>query len=138
MITYIDTSVLIKVLIEEPGSAAAAAIWDTSEVIASASIGYVEARAALAAAHRARRLTATQARNARTSLDELWSQLVIVEVTTTLIDRAGEIAEAEPLRGYDAVHASAAIEIGADVVATSDAALARAAGNLGFHVADPE
>ena len=135
MITYVDTSILIKVLIEEPGSAAAAEIWDNSEVIVAASIGYAEARAALAAASRAGRLTARQARNARTSLDQLWSQLLIVEVTVTVVERAGDIAEAERLRGYDAVHASAAIEIGADVIATADADLARAADHLGFHLA---
>ena len=107
----------------------------TAEVIAAASIGYVEARAALAAASRAGRLTARQARNARTSLDQLWSQLLIVEVTVTVVERAGDIAESERLRGYDAVHASAAIEIGADVIATADADLARAADHLGFHLA---
>jgi hypothetical protein len=48
MITYVDTSTLI---IDEPGSLAAAAIWDKSDVVASVVLTYVEARAVLAERH---------------------------------------------------------------------------------------
>jgi hypothetical protein len=47
------------------------------------------------------------------------------------------LAEAERLRGYDAVHLAAAIEIGADVVASSDHDLLRAADRARIHTADP-
>jgi predicted nucleic acid-binding protein len=137
VITYVDTSVLIKVIIEESGSEASAELWDASDVLAAARIGYVEARAALAAAHRGDRLSARQLRSAKAALDDLWSQLTVVEVTAGLVADAAELAEAERLRAYDAVHLAAAIEIGADVVASSDHDLLRAAVRVGLHTADP-
>lgn len=137
MITYVDTSVLIKLIIEESGSAAAAELWDASDTLTAARIGYVEARAAIAAARRGERLTARQTRNAKTSLDDLLSQLTVVEVSAGLVVAAAELAEDHGLRGYDAVHLAAAIEIGADIVASSDHELLRAAAQVGLHVSAP-
>lgn len=137
MITYVDTSVLIKVIIEEPGSEAAAEFWEASDVLAVVRIGYVEARAALAAARRGERLTARQLGSAKATLDGLWSQLTVVEVTEGLVDDAAELAEVERLRGYDAVHLAAALEISADLVTSADNDLLRAAARVGLHTADP-
>ena len=137
MITYVDTSVLIKVIIEETGSDAAAELWETSDVLAVVRIGYVEARAALAAARWGERLTARQLGSAKATLDGLWSQLTVVEVTEGLVDDAAELAEVERLRGYDAVHLAAAMEISADVVTSADNDLLRAAARVGLHTADP-
>ena len=137
MITYVDTSVLIKVIIEEPGSEAAAELWEASDVLAVVRIGYVEARAALAAARRGERLTARQLGSAKATLDGLWSQLTVVEVTEVLVDDAAELAEVERLRGYDAVHLAAALEISADLVTSADNDLLRAAARVGLHTADP-
>jgi predicted nucleic acid-binding protein len=138
VITYVDTSSLIKVLIDEPGSAAAAALWDSSDTLAQVRIGYVEARAALAAAHRGGRLTGRQLTSTKLALDELWAQLAVVEVTVGLVLAAAELAETQGLRGYDAVHLAAAIEIGADVVASADGDLVSAAGRVGLHTANPD
>ena len=137
MITYVDTSSFIKVLIDEPGSDAAAALWDSSDTVAQVRIGYVEARAALAAAHRGSRLTGRQLSSAKLALDRLWAQLAVVEVTVGLVLAAAELAETEGLRGYDAVHLAAAIEIGADVVASADGELVSAADRVGLHTANP-
>lgn len=137
MITYIDTSVLIKVIIEESGSNAAAELWDASDVLTAARIGYVEARAALAAARRGDRLSTRQLKTAKAALDDLWSQFTVVEITAGLVVAAAELAETERLRGYDAVHLAAAMEIGAEVVASADHDLLRAAARLGLHTADP-
>jgi hypothetical protein len=43
VITYVDTSVLIKLLIEEVGTLEAGLIWDAPDVLVSARIGYAEA-----------------------------------------------------------------------------------------------
>lgn len=95
----------------------------------------VEARAALAAARRARRLSAAQHRRAVGELASLVEQLAIVEITGELVDRAGQLAERLGLRGYDAVHLAAALFAGADVLATADAVLGRAGLRSGLHVA---
>ena len=137
MITYVDTSTLMKLLIEEPGSARAAVIWDGSDVVAAARLVHVEARAAMAAAHRARRLSPTQLRRSTTELAGLWQQFTIVEITEGLVDTAGDLAEQEGLRGYDAVHLAAALQIGADLLTSADSELCAAAGRRGLHVANP-
>jgi uncharacterized protein len=137
MITYVDTSTLIKLIIEEPGSDAAASLWDQSEVVASARILLVEARAALASARRAGRLTPSQHRSAIEALSELWAQISVVDVSETLVAAAAELAERHGLRGYDAVHLAAAQTVGADILTSADRALCEAASREGFHVANP-
>ncbi|MEZ5239718.1 MAG: type II toxin-antitoxin system VapC family toxin [Microthrixaceae bacterium] len=137
MITYFDTSSLLKLLIDEDGSERAELIWDTADVLASSALIVVEARAALAAAKRGARLTAAQNREARSELAELVDELSIVEVTEQLISEAADLAEEEALRGYDAVHLASALLVGAELVTSADAALCDAAAGRGLHVANP-
>ena len=137
MIAYVDTSSLLKLLIDEDGSDRAELIWNTADVIASAALIVVEARAALAAATRGGRLTAAQHRGAKGELAALVEELTIVEITEDLIVDAAEVAEREALRGYDAVHLAAALIVEADLVTSADAALCDAAERRGLAVANP-
>jgi len=137
LITYVDTSTLLKRLLLEDGSDAADAIWAASDVLASAVVVIAEARAALAAARRAGRLTATQLRHATLELGALVEELTLVDVTEEVAGLAGDLAEAEALRGYDAIHLAAALQVGADVLTSADAALCEAAAHRGLHVANP-
>jgi hypothetical protein len=137
VITYVDTSSMLKLLIEEDGSERAELIWDTADVRASAALIVVEARAALAAAARDARLTAAKHREAKGELAALVDQLSIVEITETLIAEASDLADREALRGYDAVHLAAALTVEADVVMSADVALCDAAERRGLHIANP-
>lgn len=137
MITYVDTSSLVKLVIDEEGSERAGMIWDTADALAAAALIVVEGRAALAAARRAGRLDATQHRRARDELAGLVDELAIVEVTETLVDFAADLAEEESLRAYDALHLAAALTVEATVLTSADADLTAAAGRRGLHVADP-
>ncbi|MGD9998678.1 MAG: type II toxin-antitoxin system VapC family toxin [Ilumatobacteraceae bacterium] len=137
MITYVDTSTLLKLIIDEDGSDRAATIWATADAVASVNLIVVEARAALAAARRGRRLTATQRVDAVTELDALVSSLHLVSVTDELVLSAAELADLESLRGYDAVHLAAALAIEASVLSSADSDLCAAAAGRGLHVANP-
>lgn len=137
MITYVDTSSLLKLLIDEDGSERAELLWDTADVLAGSALIVVEARAALAAAERGARLTAAQHREAKGELGALVGELSIVEVTEQLIAEASELAEHEALRGYDALHLASALMIEAEIVTSADAALCDAAARRGLHVANP-
>src|SRR6476661_2567896 len=75
-------------------------------------IAYPEARAALAAARRARRLTARAHDRAVGELNALNAELVIVGVDEALAQRTGELADERALRGYDAVHLASALALG--------------------------
>ena len=137
MITYVDTSMLLKLVVDEEGSDRAATIWVASGTVVSVGLITVEARAALAAAARGGRLTAAQHAAAKTELDALVANLHIIEPTDELLARAGELTESEALRGYDAVHLAAALLVGATVFSSADAELCAAADRLGFHIANP-
>lgn len=137
MITYVDTSVLLKLIIDEDGSDRAALIWSSTDAVASVSLIAVEARAAIAAAGRGRRLTMAQVRDAVGELQALLRVLYLMPVTDELVSAAAELADVEGLRGYDAVHLAAALETGATVLSSADTALCVAAERRGLHVANP-
>ncbi len=137
MITYVDTSTLLKLLVEEDGSDRAALIWDRADALTSAALVTVEARAALAAAVRGHRLTPAHHRRAKSELVALVDELNIVEITEDLIARASDLAEREALRGYDAIHLAAALTVHADVLTSADTDLCEAAQRKGLHVANP-
>lgn len=137
MITYIDTSTLLKLVIDEDGSDQAATIWASADTVASVALVTVEARAALAAASYGRRITAKQHADARRELEVLLADLHIVEPTEELIGEAAALAEAEVLRGYDAVHLAAALLVGATVLSSADTELCAAAERRGLHIANP-
>jgi uncharacterized protein len=137
VITYIDTSVLMKLFIEEEGTDESEQIWLRSTAVVCAEIGYVEVRAALAAAYRARRLDQPSYDTAKSEFDGLWSQLETVVIDEPLVRSAAVVAETGHLRGYDAVHLAAALRIGATVMASADTALCEAASNHGVDIANP-
>lgn len=137
MITYVDTSTLLKRLLDEVGSARADAIWAAAEVLVSAAMVVVEARAALAAAQRGGRLTYREHRDAKAALVDLLEEVAIVKITEDLVAIAADLAEEEALRGYDAVHLAAALAVGAHVLTSSDSALCDAAERRGLRVANP-
>jgi predicted nucleic acid-binding protein len=137
MITYVDTSTLLKLVIDEDGSDRASTIWTSADTVASVELIVVESRAALAVARRGRRLTTEQHADARDELDALLADLHIVETTEALIAEAAELAEAEGLRGYDAVHLAAALLVGAAVLSSADADLCAAGERRGLHIANP-
>lgn len=137
MITYVDTSSLLKLVIDEDGSERVELIWDAADSVASVALVVVEGRAALAAAHRGGRLDPRQHRRARDEFSALLHELTIVEVTEELITDAADLAENEALRAYDAVHLAAALTVEATVLTSADTALCDAAERRGLHVANP-
>ena len=84
MITYVDTSTLIKLIVDEEGSDRAELIWQSADSVASVSSVVVEARAALAAAVRARRLSTAQLHGTETELAAVFVGAAIL----TSADRA--------------------------------------------------
>lgn len=111
-------------------------MWERYPSAASI-LSYPEARAALAAAHRAKRLTARAHERAITELDALNTELAIVGVDGALARHAGELAFEHALRGYDAVHLASALALGAaeTILVTWDSDLSTAAAVAGLAVA---
>jgi predicted nucleic acid-binding protein len=137
VIAYFDTSAVVPLLVVEAGSTRAAVLWDGADRVVSARLVYPEGRAALALAHRLGRLTARQLRAAVAELDSKYEEFDLVEVDDMLARRAGHLAEAHGLRGYDAVHLAAADRVRDPdlVVVAGDGALLAAAATEGIATA---
>ncbi len=131
MILYLDTSALVKLYIEEAGSAAVATAVERAAGVATARISYAEARAVFARHARAGGITRAELRRVVRHLDEEWGEYSLVEVTDAVVRRAGALAERHRLRGYDAVQLAAALDVrlaGGDVeFSCFDRSLGRAA-----------
>ena len=108
MNAYFDTSSVVPLLIDEPATPRAIQAWDAADRAVTTRITYVEARAALAAAARGRRIRPARRDRLVEELHDLMSDMVLIEVTPTLVRRAGDLAQTESLRGYDALHLAAA------------------------------
>lgn len=129
---------LVRLLVEDEAyRPEAERLWLESDHVACAEIGYVEGRAALAAAHRNQRLASAEMHAATVQFELLWEQLSVVAVDTALVEAAGDLAELDGLRGYDAVHLAAAMTTQVSVVASADRQLLRAARSHGFGVTHP-
>lgn len=138
MIAYFDTSALIPLLVDEPGSERVSRLWDVADSVVAVRLIYAEARAALAQATRLGRLSAADLATTIDALEGLYANLDLLEVDERLVRRAGELAQQHALRGYDAVHLAAAERIRDDttVMVAGDRDLCIAAGTLGMAVAD--
>jgi predicted nucleic acid-binding protein len=128
VILYLDTSALVKLVVEEPGSDAVDALVATTEYAVSSVIAYAECRSAIARGAKAGRVDAAAAVR---SLDQVWGSVQTLDVDLRLSARAGELAGLHLLRGMDALHLATALEIAEPdhpvAFATFDRALARAA-----------
>ena len=141
MILYLDTSALVKLLVQEAHSERVREAATRSSVIATHLITYAEACAAFARYARFRR-DKTLFQRLRRTLDRHWRQWDIVAADETLVRRAGELAGRYGLRGYDSVHLAAVEAVreasqGAEFLfGVFDADLAHAARLAGFSLLD--
>jgi predicted nucleic acid-binding protein len=133
---YLDTSSLVKLYVAEPGRDAVRKLVDAATVVATSSIAYTEARAALARRRRERALRSTAFASAKKTFEVEWPTYLTVEVTSALCRQAGELAERYRLRAYDSVHLAAFAEIAREagvrdtLFSSFDDALNRAARSL--------
>jgi predicted nucleic acid-binding protein len=134
--SYFETSAIVKLVIAEEGSQEAGAVWDASDVAITNRLAYAEARAALAAARRSRRLSSEALSDAKSALEGRFAELDLIEATDEVVRSAGDLAEDHALRGFDAIHLASALALGAEVIlVTWDRDLAKAGRALGFDLA---
>ncbi len=138
MIGYLDTSAFVPLLIDEPTSEACRRFWDDADVIVSSRLLYVETAAALAQARRMGRLTEGEHLQGRRRLDQMWSEMDVIEVDEQVVTRAADLAHRRSLRGYDAVHCASAEQLDDDdvVAASGDQRLLTAWLELGMATYD--
>ncbi len=134
---YFDSSALVKLLAEEPGSDLAAELWDGCDAALASRLAYPEVRAALAAAARNHDITENELDAAERDWAGYWAAVRPVELTATVGRHAGELARTHALRGAEAVHLASALAIGEPdiIVAVWDRRLHAGAQAAGCRVA---
>jgi predicted nucleic acid-binding protein len=135
--TYLDASAIVKILLREADAGVARSLWRTAERRTTSVVAYVEARAAMAAAVRDRRLAPVAVEALRLELDRRWRQCQPVALDDRLLSLAASVGDREGLRALDAIHLATALYV-ADartLFVTWDRRLADAAIRLGLAVA---
>ncbi len=126
MIAYFDTSALVKLVIEEPGSDTVQGAWDAAQLRTCATLGWTEGAAAIGRAVRMDRLDRSGGHEALLSLDAKWKTVSRSVADETLSHKAAVLAIDHGLRGYDAVHLAAATDLEATMGAADGPLLAAA------------
>lgn len=108
MILYLDTSALVKLFFQEAGSKLVVDLVDKADSVITSQVAYAESCSALARRKRDKRLSDDEFETAKKHLDEMWPQM-----DTALVDeiKAGELAIKHVIRGFDAIHLAAALEL---------------------------
>jgi uncharacterized protein len=104
---YLDSSALVKLVLDEPGAEQSWELVGTGELVTSR-ITWVESRSALARREREAPMHEQLWQLSRQDLDRIWRKIRVVELTPALALLAGDYAEAFALRGYDAVQLASA------------------------------
>jgi uncharacterized protein len=126
-LSYVDASALVKLVVEEPGSAAMLRWYVESETVVTSRIGIIEtSRASRRAAHDPERL--------RRVLDSI----AVIECDAVIADRAAAVVP-PTVRTLDAIHVATALALGGtlDAFVTYDERLAAAAREAGLPVVAP-
>lgn len=108
MILYLDSSALVKLYVLEPATDTVEEMVAEADSVATSRIAYVEACAALARRRRERYLSQQAFAAAHKGLSDQWHDFAAVELDEL---KAGELAIKHGLRGFDAVHLAAALEV---------------------------
>ena len=137
MILFCDTSALVKLYVLEEGSELVAQHANAAELIAASRLAWVEAMSALARREREQPADAQALAVARQRLTDDWPQLLVLELTAAVAERAGDYADTFALRAYGAVQLASVHELQREMpgevrFACFDARLVKAARVLGI------
>jgi predicted nucleic acid-binding protein len=137
VIVYLDTSALVKLYVQEAGSAEVRQAIARADLVATSLIAYVEVRSAFARKHRMADIDDAALKRHKREFEQGWNQLDRLPVDATTIRRAGDLAEQHRLKAYDALHLATAdlmeVTLRSSVsFACFDDALNRAAAKQGF------
>ena len=108
---YFDASALVKLVLDEPGTDVASALWDGCDAAISSRLAYPEVCGALARSARNSELTGAGLRAARAKWEEFWSAVRTIDLTSDVERTAGDLAARRALRGADAVHLASALVV---------------------------
>ena len=116
MLLYLDTSSLVKLFIEEQHSDRVREWADAVDVVLTCRVAYAEAVSAFSRRHREGGLRPADYRKVMQAFDGQWENFGRLEFDERV---AGRLAAKHALRGFDAIHLSAARMLISDARGTS-------------------
>lgn len=136
MICVFDTSALVKLLVEEPGTDVTLELWDRIAAPMANRLAHPEVAAALWGAVRAGRIDRRQMPGIEARAADLLNQITWLELSPELATLAARLARRLALSGADAIHIAGAAALGQNtVVATFDVRMRSACEAIGLVVA---
>lgn len=136
MIVYFDTSALMKLYADEVGADVTRAASKLATARFTSMVTYAEMRSAFARKRRFGQITERELERHKSEFENDWIDFEALPVDEPLARRAGELAEAHSLRGFDAIHLASADtlrqNLGEITFACFDAELSRAASQCGM------
>lgn len=137
MITYFDTSSLLKFIIREIGSEETRNIWSLSNEKVCSHLTRTEMHSALMRKVREGNVLASAVPAHLGALDRLFADVILIDITSDVIDASCELVKEFPLKSADAIHLATALMVHADLFSSSDKKLCAAASESGIAVTDP-
>ena len=137
MITYFDTSSLLKFIIREIGSEETRNIWSLSNEKVCSHLTRTEMHSALMRKVREGNVLASAVPAHLGALDRLFADVILIDITSDVIDASCELVKEFPLKSADAIHLATALMVRADLFSSSDRELCAAASESGIAVTDP-
>jgi len=122
---YLDSSSLVKLYVEEPGSDEVHRLVQEADVVSTSAIAYAEVRATFARRRRERLMSPADCSTAIRQFELDWTRFASIPVGMDSALAAGRLADEHGVRALDAVHLSAFKEV-----------LAHADGEVHFSCAD--
>ena len=108
---YLDTSALLKLLVDEPGSVGVRAVAKKATVLLCSRMGHTEAAVSLSRMVHLGHLAAADLPRLLGNLDDFWDQSIQeIPLSETVLEQARNLAQRFPLRTYDAIHLASARE----------------------------
>ena len=137
MITYFDTSTLLKFIIREIGSEETRYIWSLSNEKVCSQLTRTEMHSALMRKVREGSVLVSAVPAHLGALDRLFADVTLIDITSDVIDASCELVKEFPLKSADAIHLATALMVRADLFSSSDKKLCAAASESGIAVTDP-
>ena len=111
MILYLETSNLIKLYVEEEGTAEIKSLVKGADIVATSIISYAEARAALSRKYKEGGIEKRDYKLIKREFESDWNKYFILHVNNDIIKATGDLAEKHGLRGFDALHLASALSL---------------------------